>query len=112
MNALLRPVPGEPHDRMRRALAHCSFLPASPHKRFARSVAAMSLHAITERQWRHVMRLAWRYRRQMPFDLVPSRDAIQALDAAEMSRPVRREAPPMQTCAPVQLSLFDGGGAV
>jgi hypothetical protein len=40
----------------------------------------MPYEAITEKQWRHVIRLAWRYRRQMPSHLVPSKDAVQALD--------------------------------
>jgi hypothetical protein len=67
-------------DRMRRALGECTFLPGISHKRFARQVAAMRLEAISEKQWRHVIRLAWRYRRQMPPDLVPSKDAVEACD--------------------------------
>jgi hypothetical protein len=67
-------------DRMRRALGECTFLPGSSHKRFARQVAAMRLEAISEKQWRHVIRLAWRYRRQMPRELVPSKDAVEACD--------------------------------
>lgn len=74
--------PGGIRDRMRLALAECSFLPASSHKRFARQVGQMYLDKITEKQWRHVIRLAWRYRRQMPYDLIPSKDAVEALDAA------------------------------
>ena len=73
--------PGGTRDRMRLALANCTFLPASSHKRFARQVGQMHLHMITEKQWRHVIRLAWRYRRQMPLDLVPSKDAVDALDS-------------------------------
>ena len=42
----------------------------------------MPLEKITEGQRRHVIRLAYRFRRQMPNDLVPSKDAIEALDAA------------------------------
>lgn len=72
---------GGVRDRMRLALAECTFLPASSHKRFARQVGQMHLDKITEKQWRHVIRLAWRYRRQMPLDLVPSKDAVAALDA-------------------------------
>lgn len=73
--------PGGIRDRMRLALAKCTFLPGSSHKRFARQVAAIDCQTVTVRQWRHVIRLAWRYRRQMPFDLVPSRDAVEALDS-------------------------------
>lgn len=68
-------------DRMRRALGECTFLPASSHKRFARQVSQMPLENITEKQRRHVIRLAWRYRRQMPPDLVPSKDAVEAMDS-------------------------------
>ncbi len=42
----------------------------------------MPLENVTEGQRRHVIRLAYRFRRQMPRDLVPSNDAIKALDAA------------------------------
>ena len=72
---------GDTFDRMRKALGDCSFLPAHPDKRFARSVAMMPLDRITERQRRHVSRLAWKYRRTMPRDLVPSKDAVRAIDA-------------------------------
>jgi hypothetical protein len=68
-------------DRMRRALGRCTFLPAHPDKRFARSLSTMPADRITERQRRHVIRLAWKYRRQMPPDLVPSKDAVRAIDA-------------------------------
>lgn len=69
-------------DRMRHALARCRFLPAHPHKRFARQLAAQTT-PLTERQARHLIRLAWRYRRSMPPDLVPSKDAVMALDHAD-----------------------------
>lgn len=68
-------------DRMRIALAECTF-PLGTSKRFARQVAQMPLENITEGQRRHVIRLAYRYRRQMPRDLVPSKDAIDELDRA------------------------------
>ena len=73
--------PGGKIDRMRAALAQCTMLPGSSHKRFARNLAAMYLDKITEKQVRHLIRLAWRYRRQIPFDLVPSKDVIDALDS-------------------------------
>ena len=69
-------------DLMRMALAECTFPPGTPPKRFARQVAQMPLENITEGQRRHVIRLAYRYRRQMPRDLVPSKDAIDELDRA------------------------------
>ena len=68
-------------DEMRRALGRCTFLPASWDKRFARALAMMPADKITERQRRNVIRLAWKYRRQMPDDLVPSKDAVMAMDA-------------------------------
>lgn len=75
--------PRNTFDRMRAALGQCTFLPASSDKRFARSVATMPADKITERQKRHVIRLAWKYRRQMPADLVPSKDAVRAMDAGD-----------------------------
>lgn len=69
-----------PLDEMRAALVQCAFLPGHPHKRFARQVAAMPLDKITEAQRRHIIRLAWRYRRSMPARLVPRKDAVEALD--------------------------------
>ena len=58
------------------ALERCTFLPGSPEKRFARDMGSRSrtLHpaALTERQARHLARLAWRFRRQMPHTLVPA----------------------------------------
>ena len=55
------------------ALARCSFLPGSRHKRFARNMASAAEHAreigITEKQARYLTILAWRYRRQMPSTL-------------------------------------------
>ncbi len=73
-------------DEMRAALALCAFLPAHPHKRFARQVAAIPLDQITEAQRRHIIRLAWRYRRSMPPHLIPSKDAVMALDAEDSVR--------------------------
>lgn len=70
-------------DRMKAALASCRFPPGHPNKRFARGVASVPVERLTERQKRHIIRLAWRYRRSMPFDLVPSKDAVMALDAAQ-----------------------------
>jgi hypothetical protein len=69
-------------DLMRVALGQCTFLPGSAHKRFARNIQHVALENVSEGQRRHVIRLARRYRRQMPSDLVPSKDAVEALDAA------------------------------
>jgi hypothetical protein len=68
-------------DRMRRALGSCTFPPGSAHKRFARDIQFPHLERITEAQRRHVIRLVYRYRRQIQWDLVPSKDAVSALDA-------------------------------
>jgi hypothetical protein len=69
-------------ELMRTALSLCTFLPGTAHKRFVRQVSQMPLEKITEGQRRHLIRLAYRYRRQMPREHVPSKDAIEALDAA------------------------------
>lgn len=52
-----------------RALARCTFLPGTPHKRFARDMGAtaenMAEPAISAAQARQLWRLVWRYRRQI-----------------------------------------------
>lgn len=117
----MTPDLGSHLDRMRLALGECTFLPGSAHKRFARTVAFIPLDKITPKMWRHVIRLAWRYRRQMPRDLVPSKDAVEAMDrgpAAEIAGvplpiPERPKWPPtvprksLRVAAP--LPLFERG---
>jgi hypothetical protein len=79
----------------------------------------MYLDKISEKQWRHVIRLAWRYRRQMPFDLVPSQDAVAALDAGWQEqtvagisvmvagpKPTKPGKPERAKAAPAPLPLF------
>lgn len=56
------------------ALNRVTYVPGSPHKRFARQILDQLNHAatpITDRQEQHILRCAWRYRRQMPAHLVP-----------------------------------------
>lgn len=59
------------------ALARCTFLPGSAEKRFARDMDARSRMAeplpLTVRQAQYLDDLAYRFRRQMPADLVPQR---------------------------------------
>lgn len=57
------------------ALEKCSFLPGSFDKRFSRDIAsAVRANAsLTPRQVETINRLAYKYRRQMPADLVPAR---------------------------------------
>jgi hypothetical protein len=58
------------------ALERCTFLPASIEKRFANSMAARSRMqsppALTEKQSALMQQLAWRFRRQLPAELVPA----------------------------------------
>ncbi len=56
------------------ALQRVTFLPGSSHKRFAREIGQTDPRHFTTSQVRHVARLAWRYRRQMPEHLVPPTD--------------------------------------
>lgn len=70
-------------------MGRCTFLPGSTHKRVAKSIGGMPLSAISPPQWAYVMRLAWRYRRQMPAELVPLHAAVKALDAWR-PRPARQ----------------------
>ncbi len=62
------------------ALERCSFLPASPDKRFVRQMATRSRKqappALTEKQAAFLDGLAWRYRRQIPDYLVPARAPV------------------------------------
>lgn len=67
------------------AITRCRLLPGSPDKRFARQIhdqLAGSARPLTDRQAQHVLRLAWRYRRQMPSHLVPETNPDDPLSAA------------------------------
>ena len=56
-----------------KALSCATFLPGSAHKRFARNMGFHAEHmpekALTPKQAAHLVRLAWRYRRQIPAHL-------------------------------------------
>jgi hypothetical protein len=58
------------------ALGRCNFLPAAAEKRFARAMAeraAVSPAApLSPLQAKYLGDLSWRFRRQMPADLVPA----------------------------------------
>lgn len=64
------------------ALGRCSFPPGSWDKRFARDLASVAERspeiAYTERQAAHLLRLAHKYRRQLPSTIIES-----ALDEME-----------------------------
>ncbi len=69
-----------PHQvRVATALARCKFLPGSADKRFAHDMASRAQlkdpPALSERQGQYLKDLAYKYRRQMPADLVPSGSA-------------------------------------
>lgn len=67
------------------ALGRCTFLPGSAHKRFAHNMAFHAEHMpdkpLTEKQAAHLVRLAWRYRRQMPADLAYPKNEEELEDA-------------------------------
>ena len=56
-----------------KALGACTFLPGSWNKRFAKDIKWLAEHTpekeLTPRQSANLVRLAWRYRRQMPAHL-------------------------------------------
>ena len=57
-----------------KALANCTFLPASWDKRFARDMARQAnaeTPVFSEKQIENINRLAWKYRRQISEKLVP-----------------------------------------
>jgi hypothetical protein len=68
------------------ALGRCSFLPGTWDKRFCRALASAAEHApgvpLTERQGVHLLRLAHKYRRQLPTAVIEaSLDAsVEAAD--------------------------------
>lgn len=65
----------EDQVRLATALGRVTYLPGSSYKRFARNMASIAEHRpdieISEAQARYMTSLAWRFRRQMPADLVP-----------------------------------------
>ena len=58
------------------ALGQCTFLPRSPHKRFARNMAEMAQHRpmaqLSRAQRRYLTELVHRYRAQIPLATVES----------------------------------------
>ena len=70
------PPPGSWHDRLRLALANCSFGLARGRQRFAADIAKMPLDKITPAQWAYALRLAYLMRRQMPDWLVPPKGLL------------------------------------
>ncbi len=83
------PEPGNWHDRVRLALGRCSFPLGTHANRFSRQVAAMPLGAISMRQWALVLRYAYRFRRQIPPDLVPARHLVLLLPGQVPTPPKR-----------------------
>lgn len=73
------------------ALARCTFLPGSSHKRFCRNmadVARLSPEKEISLRQRHYMELmAWRYRRQIASHLVPHAKPL------DLPRPVKAPKP-------------------
>ncbi len=65
----------EAQIKLATALGRVTYLPGIPAKRFARNMAAIAEHRpdldLSEKQNAYMQRLAWRYRRQIPADLVP-----------------------------------------
>lgn len=61
--------------RLALALGSCTFIPGHPHKRFCRNMAGIAVYSpdkeISLRQRHYMEIMAWRYRRQLPSDLVP-----------------------------------------
>lgn len=91
-------------DAVRRALADCVFPPATNAKRFVRNVNVIPIEKVTEAQRDYLTQLAWKFRRQMPRDLVPTQMELlaiadkqrarqRAVEAERLRR--RRRAPPL-----------------
>jgi hypothetical protein len=91
-------------DRQRVALGQCGFPPFTAAKRFSRQVNEIPVERVSEAQWLTVILLAWRFRRQMPSDLVPDEDDLahaksrlaeihqEKHDVAEQRRQIRMAA--------------------
>ena len=60
------------------ALAACKLPAEGQHKRFIRDMADTAKyrpeHPLSAAQAGHIVRLSWRYRKQMPAHLVPAQD--------------------------------------
>jgi hypothetical protein len=94
--------------RLAKSLANCSFLPGSSHKRFCRNmadIARLSPEKELSLRQRHYMELmAWRYRRQLPADVIPHNKPL------DLPRPIK---PPKEPKAVVakpdpEPDLFNG----
>ncbi len=74
------PAAGSWHDLLRAALVRCRMLPGTTDKRAARKLVAAPLSSISARQWAYLLQMAWRYRAQMPAELVPPRELVPPLE--------------------------------
>lgn len=65
----------EDQVKLATALGRVTYLPGTNEKRFARNMASIAEYRpdieITEKQAAYMTSLAWKFRRQMPADLVP-----------------------------------------
>lgn len=82
------------------ALGSCRFLPASADKRFCRNMADIARlspeNEISLRQRHYMEIMAWRYRRQLPKDLVPETKPLN-LPAKRKVMVARKKAAPDET---------------
>jgi hypothetical protein len=75
------PNPGDWHDVLRRTLNTVVFGRALHQRQFAFWLSVTPLERITMKQWSHALRLAYRYRRQLPAWLVPPKHLVAELTA-------------------------------
>lgn len=81
--------------RLAKALANCSFLPATSQKRFCRNMGEIAEHSpdkeLSLRQRHYMELMAWRYRRQLPEDCIPHAKPL------DLPRPVKPPKTPRKT---------------
>jgi hypothetical protein len=87
-----------------KALGCCSFPPATSQKRFARNMAFLAEHdprrEISQRQRHYLELMAWRYRRQLPRDLVPLNKPLDLPAKRREEKPRKPEATGKPKAAP------------
>lgn len=77
--------------RLATTLGNCSFLPGSSQKRFCRNMAETARlspeHEISLRQRHYMEIMAWRYRRQLPSDLIPASKPLDLPRKIKVKKP-------------------------
>lgn len=100
-----------PHEiELTRALASCSMMPGTSHKRFVRNLAFVAEHEpareISLRQRHYLELMAWRYRKQLPRSLVPDSRPLDLPPKRKPEKAAKTTRKDLKSEAPEEGDLF------